>query len=328
MFHFIFPGQGSQQPGMGRFLFENFPIARTVFEEASDSLHLDLKKLCFDGSEADLSLTENTQPCLLTVSIATERVLTSQFNVKASVASGHSIGEYAALVSAGAIKFQDATQAVRIRGQAMQSAVPVGQGGMMAVLGLEPEQVEKLCAYAVENSRTSPLSPANFNCPGQIVISGSAKTLAWLKDNFKAETLFPDAKRVKLIPLQVSAPFHCEMMKPAEEKMRQVLNEIEFLNANFPVIQNFTAQTQVNAKDLRENLIRQVSAPVKWMQSMGLAQEKSWTTCIEMGTGKVLQGLLKKIDSESFKVFNTNTLEDIENIEKFVKNPALFGVQN
>jgi len=328
MFHFIFPGQGSQQPGMGRFLFDNFSEAKAVFEEASDALKIDIKKLCFNGSEADLALTENTQPCLLTVSTATQKVLITRLGVKAQAASGHSIGEYAALVSAGSMSFSDAVQAVRVRGQAMQSAVPVGQGGMVAVMGLEPEQIEKLCAYAVEKSKTSPLNPANFNCPGQIVISGSSKTIAWLKDNFKAEDVFPEAKRVKLIPLQVSAPFHCEMMKPAEDQMRHVLTETRFQDSAFPIIQNFTAQTHSKANDLRENLIRQVSAPVKWMQSMKTARENSWTTCIEMGTGKVLQGLLKKIDSEAFKVFNTNSLEDIENIEKFVKNPASFGVKN
>ncbi len=320
MFHMIFPGQGSQQPGMGRFLFDQFQAAREIFEEASDAIAVDLKKLCFEGSEADLALTENTQPCLLTVSTATQKVLTSQFGVKIKAASGHSIGEYAALVAAGAMPFGAAVKAVRIRGQAMQSAVPVGQGGMVAVMGLDPAQVETLCKWAMEKSKTSPLNPANFNCPGQIVISGSAKTIAWLKDNFKVEEVFPDAKRVKLIPLQVSAPFHCDMMKPAEERMRSVLTEIAFQDAKFPIIQNFTAQAVQNATELRENLIRQVSGSVRWMQSMDLAKEKGWTSCIESGTGKVLQGLLKKIDSEAFQVFNTNSLEDIENIEKSVKS--------
>jgi [acyl-carrier-protein] S-malonyltransferase len=322
MFHLIFPGQGSQQPGMGRFLYDNFSTAREVFEEASDAIQLDLKKLCFEGSESDLALTENTQPCLLTVSTATQKVLTTQFGVKAHAASGHSIGEYAAMVAAHAMPFAPAVRAVRIRGQAMQSAVPVGKGGMVAVMGLDPSQVETLCKYAVEKSKTGPLNPANFNCPGQIVISGSAQTIAWLKDGFKVEEVFPDAKRVKLIPLQVSAPFHCDMMKPAEDKMRSVLGDISFQDAKFPIIQNFTAKTHQNASELRENLIRQVSASVKWMQSMDLAKEKAWTTCIECGTGKVLQGLLKKIDSEAFQVFNTNSLEDIENIEKFAKLQA------
>jgi len=322
MFHLIFPGQGSQQPGMGRFLYENFPVARETFEEASDAIQLNLKKLCFDGAESDLALTENTQPCLLTVSTVTQRVLISQFGVKARAASGHSIGEYAAMVVTKAMPFAAAVKAVRIRGQAMQSAVPVGKGGMVAVMGLDPAQVDTLCTWAMEKSKTGPLNAANYNCPGQIVISGSSQTITWLKENFKAEEVFPDAKRVKLIPLQVSAPFHCDMMKPAEDQMRSVLGEISFQDAQFPIIQNFTAQTHQKSSELRENLIRQVSASVKWMQSMDLAREKHWTTCIECGTGKVLQGLLKKIDSEAFQVFNTNSLEDIENIEKFAKLQA------
>lgn len=317
MFHLIFPGQGSQQPGMGAFLFNNFRIAKDIFEEASEALSFDIKKLCFEGSESDLAKTENTQPCLLTVSTATSRVLSEQFGVRPLAASGHSIGEYAALVSAGSIVFAEAVKAVRIRGQAMQSAVPLGEGGMTAVMGLAPEQIEKICTWANAQTKIGQISPANYNSPGQIVISGDLKTLNWLKENLKPEELFPDARRVKLIPLQVSAPFHCQMMKPAEEKMREVLTKIEFKHPSIPIIQNFTAELQTEPGALRENLIRQVSAPVKWMQSMEVAKNKGFTTCIECGTGKVLQGLLKKIDSESFNVFNTNSLEDIENIEKF-----------
>ena len=320
MFHLIFPGQGSQQPEMGRFLFDNFPIAKHTFEEASDALGFNIKKLCFSGSEADLALTENTQPCLLTVSTATERVLRTQMGVKSLAASGHSIGEYAAVVAAGVMEFPAAVRSVRQRGQAMQSAVPVGMGGMLAVLGLDPEQVEKLCVWAVKNSGFSPLSPANFNSPGQIVISGSQKTITWLKENFKAEELFPDSKRVKLIPLAVSAPFHCDMMKPAEEKMRQVLSDISFRDPQFSILQNFTAKAHFQPSEIKENLIRQVSAPVKWMQSMEFAKAQSWTTCIECGAGKVLQGLLKKIDSEAFKVFNTTTLEAV-GWRRFITEP-------
>lgn len=331
----LFPGQGSQQPGMGKFLYENFKVAQETFEEASDALNINFKKLCFDGSEQDLALTENTQPCLLLVSTATQKVLTSQFAVKADRAAGHSIGEYAALVSAGVLPFSSAMRAVRLRGQAMQSAVPVGEGGMAAVMGLENDQVEKMCQYAVEQSKFSPLSPANFNCPGQVVISGSAKTIEWLRTQFKVENLFPEARRMKLIPLQVSAPFHCAMMKPAEDKMREVLTEIAFKDAVFPIIQNFTALAHTAATELRENLIRQVSAPVRWAQSMEFVREtdkrnwplgaegKSITVGFECGTGKVLSGLLKKIDSEGFKVFNTSSLEDLENIEKFIKTGVL-----
>lgn len=318
MFHLIFPGQGSQQPGMGSFLFSNFSIAKETFEEASEALKLDIKKLCFEASEADLAKTENTQPALLTVSTATARVLSKELGVKPVAASGHSIGEYAALVSAQAIGFAEAVVAVRIRGKAMQTAVPLGEGGMTAVMGLAPDQIDKICSWANQQTGNGRVSAANYNSPGQIVISGDLKTLNWLKENLKPEELFPDARRVKLIPLQVSAPFHCEMMKPAEEKMRSVLSDIKFKHPDFPIIQNFTASLESEPEALRENLIRQVSAPVKWMQSMEVAKVSGFTTCIECGTGKVLQGLLKKIDSECFNVFNTNSLEDIENIEKFV----------
>jgi [acyl-carrier-protein] S-malonyltransferase len=321
MFTFLYPGQGSQQPGMGKFLFDNFPIAKQTFEEASDALSFDIKKLCFEGSVSDLALTENTQPALLVTSTATQKVLRSQFGVKMTSSAGHSIGEYAALVSAGAIAFAPAMKAVRIRGQAMQAAVPVGEGGMVAVMGLDPAQVDELCAHVVQKSGFAPLSPANYNSPGQIVISGSQRAIDWMKENVKAELVWPtNTPRLKLIPLQVSAPFHCSMMKPAEDRMREVLTEMEFRAAEVPVIQNLDAKTHVAATELRENLIRQVSAPVKWMQSMETLKTTGSTLCIESGAGKVLQGLLKKIDSEAFRVLNTNSLEDLEMIEKIVKS--------
>jgi [acyl-carrier-protein] S-malonyltransferase len=320
MFTLIFPGQGSQQPGMGRFLFDNFKVAKECFEEASEALQKDMKKLCFEGSETDLALTENTQPALLLVSTATQRVLRSEYNVKVQSAAGHSIGEYAALVAADVIRFDDGVRSVRTRGQAMQSAVPVGEGGMFAVLGLEPEQVDTLCKYVVKNSGFGPLSAANYNSPGQIVISGSQKALNWLKENFKPELIWTEApKRAKLIPLSVSAPFHCEMMKPAEEKMREVLTAMDFKTAAFPIVQNFHAQFEIEGAKLRENLIRQVSAPVRWTQSMELLKAQNQALCIECGAGKVLQGLLKKIDGEFFKVMTTTSIEDLKTIEDFLK---------
>ncbi len=323
MFSILFPGQGSQQPGMGKFLFDNFKEARDSFEEASESIRLDMKKLCFEGSTSDLALTENTQPALLVVSIATQRVLTAQFGVKANSAAGHSIGEYAALVAAEALPFSTAVRAVRIRGQAMQEAVPVGQGGMVAVMGLDLKQTEELCKFVTEKSGFSPLSPANINSPGQIVISGSMKAIEWMTTSFKAEDLWPgQTLRVRLIPLQVSAPFHCSMMEPAERKMRQVLEESPFGLAKFPVLQNFTAQFHTDPQELRENVIRQVSAPVRWWESMLNLKAKGFTDCIECGNGKVLQGLLKKIDSEAFRVFNTNSVEELEQISQLVKSKS------
>lgn len=319
MMTLLFPGQGSQQPGMGRFLCDNFKIARETFEEASEALSQDLKKLCFEGSDADLALTENTQPALLVVSTATQRVLRSEYHVPVAAAAGHSIGEYAALVAANVIDFAPAMRAVRIRGQAMQSAVPVGQGGMIATLGLEPEQARFLCDYVMQNSGAGPLSPANFNSPGQIVLSGSLKAIEWLKTNFKPD-LFPEPpKRAKLIPLNVSAPFHCEMMLPAEKKMREVLTAMEFRAPAFAIVQNYTAHFESSPEQLRENLIRQVSAPVRWTESMELLKKENFTRCVECGAGKVLSGLLKKIDSEAFTVLTTSSLEDLKLIEEFLK---------
>jgi [acyl-carrier-protein] S-malonyltransferase len=178
---FLFPGQGSQSPGMGSFLYDNFKTAQVTFEEASDAINLNLKKLCFSGSVEELALTENTQPALLTVSTATARVLTKDLGVKPSITAGHSIGEYSSFVLGNVLKFSDAIRAVRLRGQAMQSAVPVGHGGMTATLGLTEEQVMYLCKWVIENSGYAPLSPANFNCDGQIVISGNLKALKLVK---------------------------------------------------------------------------------------------------------------------------------------------------
>ncbi len=315
MMAFLFPGQGSQAPGMGKFLYDEFKIARETFEEASDAIAVDLKKLCFTESLEVLSLTENTQPALLTVSTATSRVLTSQFGANPSITAGHSIGEYASFVLGGVFKFQDAVKSVRVRGQAMQSAVPVGVGGMTATLGLSDEQVQFLCRWTVENSGFSPLSPANYNCEGQIVISGDLKALNWLKANFKPEVLPGETKRAKLIPLQVSAPFHCELMKPAEEKMKLFLASIPFTNSKIPIIQNVHAESETNAETLKSNLVKQVSAPVKWTQSMKHLKSKNISIAIETGHGSVLKGLLKKIDGEFFKVFSTSSVEDLKSIE-------------
>lgn len=318
MISILFPGQGSQAPGMGRFLFDNFSIAKQCFAEASEAIKIDMQKLCFESDEKTLSLTENTQPALLCVSTATWKVLESEFNLKPHATAGHSIGEYASLVAAQSIQFKDAIKAVRLRGQAMQSAVPVGQGGMTAVLGLDDEQVRFLCDWTVKESGYSPLSPANFNSPGQVVISGSMEALNWLKANFKAEVIPGDAKRAKLIPLTVSAPFHCDLMKPAEQSMSKVLNDMDFKDARFPVVQNFTAEFVTKAPELRQNLIRQISAPVLWTQSIKKIRSHGIAWGVECGHGKVVAGLVKKIDPE-FKILNTNSMEDLKLIEDHLK---------
>lgn len=312
MWSSLYPGQGSQSPGMGKFLFEEFALARHAFEEASDALHIDFKKLCFDGSADDLGLTENTQPCLLLVSTATDRVLRKELGLRTVAAAGHSIGEYAAVVAAGALPFAQAMRAVRLRGQAMQTAVPVGLGGMTAVMGLEPDQIRELCAWAENGSGDGPVQPANMNAPGQIVISGKKSALDWLAANYKPD-MFPG--RVKFIPLKVSAPFHCAMMMPAEEKMRAVLGEMPFRDAEFPIVQNFTALPTTNAAELRENLIRQVSAPVRWIECVREVIDAGASKAVEAGIGKVVSGLVKKIAPEGLQVFNLNSLEDLKVIE-------------
>jgi len=315
MWSALFPGQGSQHPGMGKFLYDEFQIARETFEEASDALKLDFKKLCFEGSEADLALTENTQPCLLLVSTATYRVFTSLVDFKPVAAAGHSIGEYAANVAAGTMKFSDGIRAVRSRGQFMQSAVPLGQGGMLAVMGLTPEQTKKLCAWVESETGEKPVEPANFNAPGQIVISGKAKLIEWLQKNFKANLFAPETPRCKFIPLKVSAPFHCSMMKPAEEKMAVVLNDIQFSDAKFPIVANVHAKPEKTGSALRQLLIEQISSPVRWVECVEELKQLGAQKMIEFGCGRVLAGLAKKIDSENIRTFNINSIEDLKALE-------------
>lgn len=310
----LFPGQGSQFPGMGKFLFDEFKTAKVTFEEASDALHLDFKKLCFEGSEADLALTENTQPCLLLVSTATFRVLSEEIGFAPLCAAGHSVGEYAAVVTAGSLRFADGMKAVRLRGQAMQSAVPIGQGGMSAVMGLEPKQVFEMCAWAEKETGDGPVQPANLNAPGQIVISGKKSVLDWLGANFKPEVVGASS-RVKFIPLKVSAPFHCSMMKPAEEKMAQVLSDMEFADAKFPIIQNVQAEPVMNGDELRKNLIHQVSAPVRWIESVQKIVSMGAKRAAEIGCGKVIAGLVKKIEGDNLPTFNVNSMDDFKALE-------------
>lgn len=317
MWSALFPGQGSQSPGMGKFLCEEFTTARRAFEEASDTLSLDFKKLCFEGSEADLALTHNTQPCLLLVSTATYRVLNEEFGFQPKAAAGHSVGEYAAVVAAGSLPFASAMRAVRTRGEAMQSAVPVGQGGMTAVMGLEPEQIFALCKWAETASGDGPVQPANINAPGQIVISGKKAVLDWIPSNVKPEQF--GGARVKFIPLKVSAPFHCSMMKPAEEKMAEVLGDMKFSNALFPVVQNVTAEPVTSGDELRANLVKQVSAPVRWIECMQKLGQMGASKAMEAGSGKVLAGLVKKISGDGLKVFNINSLDDLKAAEAELK---------
>lgn len=311
----IFPGQGSQVVGMGRFLFENFKSARMVYEEASDAIAVDLRKLCFEGDDTALNLTENTQPALLATSVATYRSLGEIADLSIQAGAGHSIGEYAALVSADAVSLSDAARAVRARGRAMQKAVPVGQGGMLATLGLSDNQVEAMLLWARAEGMPGVLEPANYNSPGQVVVSGHADACAWLQANLKADLFSPEAPRFKLIPLKVSAPFHCSLMKPAELEMELVLGGTPFRNARWSIVQNVVATPVTAADELRANLVRQVCGSVRWTQCVQTLRDLGATKLIEFGAGKVLSGLSKKIDSENLTTFNTNSLEDLRAIE-------------
>lgn len=315
----LFPGQGSQSVGMGKFLFENFKSTREIFEEAGDTLKTDFKKLCFEGPESDLGLTENTQPALLLVSTATFRVVSETTSLALTAGAGHSVGEYAALVAAGTLKFSDAMRAVRTRGQEMQRAVPIGQGSMCAVIGLTDEQTEKLCKWVETQSGHKPLSPANFNAPGQVVVSGSAKAIEWLLANPPKDLFAPESPKLRLIPLKVSAPFHCSLMKPAEEAMGIVLNETKFLHAKWPVVQNLSATESSQPERLKTELIGQVTGPVKWTQCMQRLTHLGVQRTIEFGSGKVLAGLSKKIDSNAAPTLNVNSLDDLKNLESTAK---------
>jgi [acyl-carrier-protein] S-malonyltransferase len=306
----VYPGQGSQAVGMGRDFFDNFSYIKALFEEASDTLSLDFRKLLFKGPDDVLQLTANTQPALLLVSVGAHRVLQEEAGFSPLAGAGHSVGEYAALVGAGVVPFAQALRAVRIRGEAMQSAVPVNTGGMVAVLGPDEADVQKICSWAMAQSHERPIEIANINAPGQTVISGNKKALDWLVDNFNAEAAGMSGKRAKFIPLKVSAPFHCSLMKPAEEALRAHLKSVPFHEAIYPVVQNFNAQTVVSANELKENLIRQVSAPVRWIECVHRLAHQAPVIC-ELGHGKVLTGLIKKINPE-LRVLPVSDINDLK----------------
>lgn len=316
----LFPGQGSQAPGMGQFLYDNFSIAKECYEEASDAISLDMKKLCFEGSVEDLALTENTQPALLTTSTAMLRALKGSVSVDVNAYAGHSIGEYAAVVASGGMGFSDAVKAVRLRGQAMQEAVPVGQGGMLAIVGPQSNEIEEVCTWAKSTSGIDGvLSPANFNAPDQTVVSGNKALTDWLAENIKDYKFASEPRRVRAIALNVSAPFHCEMMMPAQEKMKSCLEGMIFNLANQDVIQNFTAKEEKEASALRENLIQQVSGAVRWVECLKRFESRSINHFIECGHGKVLAGLNKKINS-NFETLNIANLEEFKKAEVFLSS--------
>jgi [acyl-carrier-protein] S-malonyltransferase len=290
---FLFPGQASQYPGMGRDLFDNFPESRAVFEEADSALGFSISKLCFEGSEEDLKLTENTQPAILTVSVAAFRALESRGMVP-DFAAGHSLGEHSALVAAGALAFSDAVKLARRRGSYMQAAVPAGKGAMAAILGLSPSDVAEVCKKAADNEI---VSPANVNSPEQTVISGSASAVK------RAVEIASQSGAKRSVMLPVSAPFHCAMMKPAQVLFEKDLRVTNFSALPFPVVTNADAEAITTGDEAREALIRQITLPVRWLDSMREMIDSGATVFVEVGPGKVLSGLMRQID-RSVRCFN------------------------
>lgn len=291
---YIFPGQGSQYPGMGKNLIEDFPIAKKIFEEADDALKFSISRLCFEGSVEDLQLTENTQPAILAMSAAVLRTIESEGFPRPNYVAGHSLGEYSGLLGSGSLSLTNAIRTVRSRGRYMQEAVPFGTGAMAAVIGAELKDIEKACAEA---SQGQVCAPANINSPGQVVIAGNAEAVERASELLKAG----GAKRV--IKLNVSAPFHCALMEPAQERLAADLESVAFGDLAMPLVTNVDAAEIAKGSQARDSLVRQVTAPVRWLESMEALIEKGVDAFVEVGPGKVLTGLMRQISRE-VKCFN------------------------
>jgi [acyl-carrier-protein] S-malonyltransferase len=284
----MFPGQGSQAVGMGRELFEH-PAGRAVFEEADEALEVRLRTLCFEGPESELTLTANTQPAILTVSIAALRVLQAERDDLEPIAClGHSLGEFSALVAAGALRFSDAVRLVRLRGQAMQEAVPQGTGAMAAILGVPEGELDVLCGEAAQGQV---VSPANENGGGQIVVAGDAAAVERLVASVKS-------RKGRAIPLKVSAPFHCALMQPAADRLAEALEGVDVSAPRVPIVTNVEAEPNTDASRIKDLLVRQVTHRVRWEASVRTLVRMGATAAIELGHGSVLSGLAKRIDKE------------------------------
>jgi [acyl-carrier-protein] S-malonyltransferase len=303
---FIFPGQGSQTVGMGKDLWDNFTEAREAFDEADDALGFKISSLCFEGPQTSLNMTSNTQPAILTVSIAALRVMQYRVGIEPNYFAGHSLGEYSALIAAEALQFRDGVTTVQKRGQYMQEAVPEGEGGMAAILGLQREAVEKACQTAAGGSV---VTPANFNCPGQIVISGQIDAL------WRAMSLAEEMGARRIVPLPVSAPFHCDLMVPAGKRLQEHLQGVSIGALTHPVITNVEAAENREAGRVKELLVRQVSHPVLWEDSVRTMLDQGVDTFVEIGPGKVLSGLVRKIERSAtvISVEDTKGLISLDN---------------
>jgi len=305
---FVFPGQASQYPGMGKELADNHPVAKAVFDEADKALGFSISQMCFAGSEEDLKLTANTQPAILTVSVAAHRVLMEK-GIAPDFVAGHSLGEYSALVAAGSLKFSDAVQLVRKRGTYMQEAVPAGEGAMAAIMGLSPAVVVDACKRAAEGKVCS---PANLNSPEQTVISGHADAVK------RAVEIASQLGAKRAVVLPVSAPFHCALMMPAQEKLEKDLRKIEFAALRFPLVTNVDADTEISGDQARDALIRQVTNPVRWEESVRELIDEGVNTFIEVGPGRVLSGFLRQIE----RSVSTLNVEDEKSLTATIQKIA------
>ena len=299
---FVFPGQGAQKVGMGKDFYDNYDVAKKMFKKADEALGYSIMKMCFEGPEEDLKLTANTQPAILTISCIANEIL-KENGIQPEITGGHSLGEYSALVAAGVLNFQDAVALVHKRGSYMQEAVPVGEGGMAAIIGVDRDKIVEVCQQV---SAESPVQAVNFNCPGQIVIAGATKGVELAVEELKAA----GAKKAVILP--VSAPFHSTLMKPAAEKLAVELDKVTISDAKIPVVANVSAEILTKAEDIKASLVAQAASPVLWEDCVARMKEFGADVLLEAGPGKTLCGFNRRID----KTITSLNVEDVASLEK------------